>query len=73
MFTLAGATLGQELRRWQHAHVALVERMIDDEPGTAGSAGAAWLRSRIGPPSEREAVPSITPSLGVATSPETVA
>ncbi|GAA0319993.1 hypothetical protein GCM10010151_07100 [Actinoallomurus spadix] len=66
-------SLGRELRRWQLTHVALVERMIGDEPGTAGSAGAAWLRSRIGPPSAHSSNPSATPSLGVAASPETAA
>lgn len=41
--------LEQTLRRWQLAHIALVEWMIGDTTGTGGTAGAAWLRSRLLP------------------------
>ncbi|MEV0323027.1 tryptophan 2,3-dioxygenase family protein [Streptomyces sp. NPDC050658] len=43
---------------WQADHVALVKRMIGELlPGTAGTEGVAWLRSRILPPPD-EAVPA---------------
>ncbi|MET9800144.1 tryptophan 2,3-dioxygenase family protein [Streptomyces sp. NPDC006368] len=32
---------------WKRRHLALVERMIGDAPGTGGTAGLAYLRSRI--------------------------
>jgi tryptophan 2,3-dioxygenase len=31
-------------RLWRLRHVAIVERMIGDKPGTGGSVGAAYLR-----------------------------
>ncbi|MFF7190486.1 tryptophan 2,3-dioxygenase family protein [Streptomyces sp. NPDC008222] len=34
--------------RWQTAHLELVVRMIGEAPGTGGTAGVNWLRSRIG-------------------------
>jgi mandelamide amidase len=35
------------VRSWQRAHIALVQRMIGLAPGTGGTAGVAWLRSRV--------------------------
>lgn len=32
---------------WKERHLRLVERMIADQPGTDGTAGVAYLRSRI--------------------------
>ncbi|MFG2883235.1 tryptophan 2,3-dioxygenase family protein [Streptomyces sp. NPDC048297] len=43
------AALRQAMRRWQVAHIALAERMLGDAPGTGGTAGSAWLRSRLLP------------------------
>ncbi|MEV5730851.1 tryptophan 2,3-dioxygenase family protein [Streptomyces pharetrae] len=33
--------------RWRTRHLLLVERMIGDRPGTGGTSGLAYLRSRI--------------------------
>ncbi len=39
--------------RWRTRHLLLVERMIGDRPGTGGTSGLAYLRSRIDlPPHE---------------------
>ncbi|MFI7241342.1 tryptophan 2,3-dioxygenase family protein [Streptomyces qinglanensis] len=43
------AELEEEVRRWQLAHLALVQRMLGDRAGTGGSSGVAWLRSRLLP------------------------
>jgi tryptophan 2,3-dioxygenase len=42
----------RELRRWQEAHIALVERLIGEAEGTGGTAGVSWLRSRLLPVTE---------------------
>ncbi|AKL71138.1 MULTISPECIES: tryptophan 2,3-dioxygenase [Streptomyces] len=38
------------LREWRRRHVEMVERMIGAQPGTAGSAGAAYLRTTLATP-----------------------
>ena len=36
-----------ELLRYFYRHVVMVERMIGTKPGTGGSSGAGYLRSRL--------------------------
>ncbi|MEV6756748.1 tryptophan 2,3-dioxygenase family protein [Streptomyces sp. NPDC051214] len=44
----AGVTRVREAAKsWKERHLHLVERMIADQPGTDGTAGVAYLRSRI--------------------------
>ncbi|MFD1831351.1 tryptophan 2,3-dioxygenase family protein [Streptomyces desertarenae] len=45
----------RELRRWQEAHITLVERLIGDAKGTGGTDGVSWLRSRLLPVAEADA------------------
>ncbi|MEU9555169.1 tryptophan 2,3-dioxygenase family protein [Streptomyces fumanus] len=58
------AALRQAVHDWRAAHIALVRRMIGDAPGTGGTAGAAWLRSRQVP--ARPAQESTGPVLSVS-------
>ncbi|MEY9942035.1 tryptophan 2,3-dioxygenase [Streptacidiphilus sp. MAP5-52] len=37
-------------KSWKERHLRLVERMIANQPGTDGTAGVAYLRSRIRTP-----------------------
>ncbi|HZF91486.1 tryptophan 2,3-dioxygenase family protein [Streptomyces sp.] len=40
-------SLRAAVTRWRTRHLLLVERMIGDRPGTGGTSGLAYLRSRI--------------------------
>jgi tryptophan 2,3-dioxygenase len=53
---VAWTALQAALTRWKTRHLLLVERMIGDQPGTGGTSGLAYLRSRIElPPRDQEA------------------
>ncbi|MEV5646284.1 tryptophan 2,3-dioxygenase family protein [Streptomyces flaveolus] len=41
------AALQEAVNSWRAAHITLVQRMLGDAPGTGGTAGAAWLQSRL--------------------------
>jgi tryptophan 2,3-dioxygenase len=43
----AWRALRAALIRWKTRHLLLVERMIGEQPGTGGTSGLAYLRSRI--------------------------
>lgn len=48
--------LRSAVARWRTRHLLLVERMIGDRPGTGGTSGLAYLRSRIAlPPYDTDA------------------
>ncbi|MFJ8828384.1 tryptophan 2,3-dioxygenase family protein, partial [Streptomyces sp. NPDC102467] len=46
----AVGALRAAVTRWRTRHLLLVERMIGDQPGTGGTSGLAYLRSRINVP-----------------------
>lgn len=59
------AALQQAVNSWRAAHITLVQRMIGDAPGTGGTAGAAWLQSRMVSPQDSDSpVPSAVSSAG---------
>lgn len=42
--------LAETVQRWRHDHLLAVRRAMGDKPGSAGSAGTAWLEKRAARP-----------------------